>query len=358
VITQETQIQSKILESFLDKSPKEVFKVWHFVYNKGYDYNTEDGLKKYKAFKKNLMEIKAVNNNSENTWKAGLNEYSDLSFEDFSKFIGLAPLDVEKIRVDVEKLNKSKGFRLDDYNDDNEVSTSLSVNARVKVGTPSLQATTYDYRAYSLPPRAQGSCSSCWAFATMGQIENSYWSKYGSTAGAVNQYLSVQQLVDCDLTSKGCQYGYPSEAMNYLLTNPAMPDSNYTYTAVTGTCRYNSSNTVKARVTGMRYGGTYYYPWYPVYVLGLLANGPVVALVGANSNWTYYKSGIFSSACASGVNHSVLVVGYGLDSVSGKYYYIVRNSWGTTWGESGYIRILDDGVACSIPKYGYQAIIA
>jgi C1A family cysteine protease len=343
-----SNVQSQILDKFLEGNPKELFKVWHFIYNKGYDYNTEEGLKKYKSFKKNLMEIRATNSDPSNSWKAGLSEHSDFTFEEFSEFFGIKQIDVQQIKADVDKVNKIKGFTLDDYNDDNETFSSPSVQA----------PTLYDYRSNSLAVRNQGSCNSCWAFATMGQLENAYWAKYKSTAGAVNQYLSVQQLVDCNTTSSGCSFGYPSEAINYLQTYNPMTDASYTYSAVKSTCKYSSTNISKVKVTGIKYGGSYYYSWYPVSTLALLANGPVVVLVGVNSSFTYYKSGIFSSACSSGVNHSVLLIGYGYDSVTAVYYYIVRNSWGSTWGESGYIRIKDDGVACSIPIYAFQGVIA
>jgi len=294
------------------------------------------------------MEIRAVNSNPKSTYSAGLNEYSDLSFDEFSNHFNLKPIDVEKIKVDIDRLNHSKGFRLDDYNDDDNDASAI------KSSTPTL----YDYRSYSLGIRSQGSCSSCWAFATMAQLENTYWLKHSATAGAVNQYLSVQQLVDCDTTSSGCNYGYPSMAMSYLQTSYAMPDSSYTYSGASGSCKFNSAKTTPVRVTGVKYGGTYYYPWYPVYVTGLLANGPVVVLVGVNNAFNIYAGGIFSAACASGVNHSVVVVGYGYNTTSKQYYYIVRNSWGTSWGISGYMYVLDDGIACSIPMYGYQASIS
>jgi C1A family cysteine protease len=343
-----TSVHTQILGKFLNGNPKELFKVWHFIFNKEYDYNTEEGLSKYKTFKENLKEIKAINSNPSNTWKAGLNEHSDKSFEEFSNYYNIKPIDVAQIKTSVDILNKNKGFRLDDYNEDDDESTMKNVKA----------GTLYDYRSNSLPIRNQLSCGSCWAFATMAQLENSYWAKYKSTAGAVNQYLSVQQLVDCDTTSYGCRAGFPNEAMMYLQKSYPMPDSKYTYTATAGTCKFNSASTTGVRVSGVRYGGTYYYPWYNSYVKDLLANGPVVVLIGVNSAFNLYSSGIFNSPCASGVNHSVLVVGYGYDSTTGVYYYIVRNSWGSTWGEVGYIRIKDDGVACSIPIYGYQGIVA
>jgi len=297
--------------------------------------------------KKNLMEIRANNSDPKSTSTAGLNEYSDLTFEEFSQYFNIKPIDVKKIKVGIDRQNQRNGFRLDDYNDDYDTNT-------IKASTPTL----YDYRSYFLGIRNQGSCSSCWAFATMAQLESTYWMKHSTTAGAVNQYLSVQQLVDCDTTSDGCNYGYPSEAMTYLQSDYAMPDSSYTYTGVTGTCKYSSAKTTPVRVTGVRYGGTYYYQWYPIYVTGLLANGPVVVLVGANAAFQNYAGGIFSAACANGVNHSIVVVGYGYNSSTNQYYYIVRNSWGTSWGISGYMYVLDDGIACSIPMYGYQASIS
>jgi C1A family cysteine protease len=342
-------VTNTILNKFMDKSLKELFKVWHLVFNKEYDYNTEEGLKKYKTFKANLKKIKEVNA-SKQSYQLGLNQYSDLTFQEFANLYGLKEIKVDElneIKSTIEEFNNAKRFDLDSFKDDDEDDNSTNK----KVGV-----TSYDWRPYSLAIRDQGKiCGSCWAFSTMAQIENSYWMKYGKTTGAVNQYLSPQQLVDCNTTNYGCGGGWPSYAMKYLQTSYPIPDSKYPYTAVNGSCKYNVANSVPIKITGIRYGGTYYSSTISTY--SLLANGPAVVLVGVNDTFRQYTSGIFSGTCLNYINHAVALVGYGYDTTTGKNYYIIRNSWGVTFGEKGYMRILDDGVACFLPMYSYQAII-
>ena len=201
-----------------------------------------------------------------------------------------------------------------------------------------------------MPARDQGRCGSCWSFATMGQLEGMYRKNNG--AGALNSYLSVQQLVDCDKVSQVCRGGYMPISMKYLMQSPPMFDKDYPYTASEGTCRL-SGNTSRVRVTKVTYTGSYWYKYPPT--LSVLPNGPLGILVGANRDFFNYSSGIFTADCLSGVNHAVILVGFGYDSSSGYSYYIVRNSWGPSWGENGDIRIAQKGFSCWIDKYGYQA---
>jgi len=318
-----------------------------------------------------LKTIREVNSSGQ-SYQLGLNEHSDLSFEEFSIYYNLKVINVDDIKSSIVGSNKAKKFDLDNFKDDDEdtntVKQAVTTNKAKKfdldnfkdddedTNTVKQAVTTYDWRSNSLAIRNQGTCGSCWAFSTMAQIENSYWMKHSKTSGAVNQYLSTQQLVDCNTTNYGCEGGWPSYAMQYLETSYAMPDSKYLYTGVGGTCKYSSANTTPVRITSIIFAGTYYSTTISTY--DLLATGPAVVLVGVNSLFQNYISGIFSGPCLDALNHAVALVGYGLDTTSKSYYYIIRNSWGASWGESGYMRIKDDGVACFIPLYSYQAVLA
>jgi len=244
---------------------------------------------------------------------------------------------------EIKQFNAEKKFSLDDYNDDDEPSN----------GTKSTSA--IDWRSIMNPVRNQGSCGSCWAFSTSGMVESIWWQKYQTSAGAANEWISTQQLVDCDKSDKGCNGGWFNSAINYLKASPPMRDTDYPYVAkATGTCSYSASKAKNIKITGFKTGTT------DATTLALLQNGPVAIAIGVSSSFQSYKSGIFNGkTCLTAPNHGVVLVGYGTDSSSNTSYWIVRNSWGATWGEAGYIRVTSGtGVDCLIPNYGYQVTLS
>lgn len=172
----------------------------------------------------------------------------------------------------------------------------------------------------------QGSCGSCWAFAAIGALEGRFAMRYNRI-----QTLSEQQLVDCSTTSYGCQGGWPSRGLQYIRGVGSMSQSSYPYTGRDGTCRYNSASVV-ARVSSV---STF------TDIRTALASGPVAVSVQAESGgFMYYGGGIFNGVCGQ-ADHAVVAVGWG--SASGVDFWIIRNSWGSTWGEQGYIRVRING---------------
>jgi len=183
------------------------------------------------------------------------------------------------------------------------------------------------------PVKNQGSCGSCWAFSTTGSVEGAYKIKHGSLLS-----FSEQQLVDCSFGSPygnlGCNGGLMDGAFQYLEKNALDLESEYPYTGVRGTCT-SSKHTGKTTLSGY----TDVKVNDPNSLKAAVAVGPVsVAIEADKAAFQLYKNGIITgSACGTNLDHGVLVVGYGKEGNT--EYFKIKNSWGPTWGESGYVRV-------------------
>ena len=199
----------------------------------------------------------------------------------------------------------------------------------------------------------QGQCGSCWAFSATSALESAWFLAHGTLYD-----LSEQQLVDCASTTgnHGCNGGWMDYAFEYVQQFGGQDlTSDYPYTARGAQCKASKAG-VKANVQG----------WTDVpandcdQLIKALNIQPVSVAIAANAIMSY-TSGIFvNSRCGTGLNHGVIAVGYG--SEVGQNYYIVRNSWGATWGEQGYIRMSKDVTAaegiCGICMVGTFPIAA
>jgi C1A family cysteine protease len=178
----------------------------------------------------------------------------------------------------------------------------------------------------------QGQCGSCWAFSTTGVLE-------GANQIATGQLVSLseQQLVDCDGSNSGCDGGWPHSALDYFSSNGACTESSYTYHAVAGTCAKNSCN------LGLAVGAVTGYKNVPQTDSGLASavmNHPVSITIDASGDFQSYSSGVLTGTCAGSIDHAVLVVGYG--TMNGLAYWRIKNSWGTGWGDAGYVNLQRD----------------
>lgn len=188
------------------------------------------------------------------------------------------------------------------------------------------------------PVKDQGYCGSCWAFSATEQIESDSIRTLGQSTSSL---LSPEQITQCDQTSYGCDGGWTERAYTYVKNAGGLEtNADYPYTSssgVTGTCHSEASK-YKITVTGYTtISGETNMANY------VLSTGPLSVCLDAN-NWNSYKSGIMTQ-CGKQVDHCVQAVG--VDTGSNGYWK-VRNSWGTSWGESGYIRLAYGQNTCDI----------
>jgi C1A family cysteine protease len=326
-----------ILDKYMERPSKELFKVWHLVFQKSYDINTLDAINKYKTFKANVAEIKAHNARQE-SYIRGLNEHSDLTFEEFKAYYNIRSMNGEEIHTEIKKFNNEMKFNLDDYNEE-EIESSSSSYTNVKLAT-------VDWNSKLTPVKNQGSCGSCWAFGTILMLESNWLIKNNGT----NDVLAPQQLVDCDTGNGGCNGGWYVNAINYFKGKKAALESAYPYKGRKGTCINNGVTGKDLKVTGYKSGNNL------AATYALLVKGPVAVAVGVSSSFSSYRSGIYQgSGCAAGINHAVVAIGYSV--LNNVEYWLLRNSWGASWGDKGTIKINSAGNDCSVSKYGYQAVL-
>lgn len=183
----------------------------------------------------------------------------------------------------------------------------------------------------------QASCGSCWSFSATGALEGQHFRKTGALVS-----LSEQNLVDCSSSygNAGCNGGVIDYAFQYIKDNGGIDtEASYPYNAVDAACRFNKAN------IGATDKGFVDIPHGDENALkiALATIGPIaVAIDASHQTFHQYSSGIYYEpkcrASARHLDHAVLAVGYGTDE-NGDDYYIVKNSWGTTWGDGGYIKM-------------------
>uniref|UniRef100_A0A8C6WNM7 Uncharacterized protein n=1 Tax=Neogobius melanostomus TaxID=47308 RepID=A0A8C6WNM7_9GOBI len=193
-------------------------------------------------------------------------------------------------------------------------------------------------------------CNSCWAFSAAGALEG-LWAK---TKGKLVD-LSPQNLMDCSKKygSYGCRPGFMHHAFQYVIDNDGIAsEASYPYEGKNGICRYNSNSRAATCSS---------YKRLPEDELSLKQ---AVATIGPISVGIYadtikhYSSGVYNEAnCGNGINHAVLVVGYGTDQDTGLDYWLIKNTWGTGWGENGYIRLArNKNKMCGISSYAVYPV--
>jgi xylem cysteine proteinase len=259
-------------------------------YNKAYDSVTET-FDRFAVFKMNLNKINEINA-ANLTWWAGINEFSDLTEEEF--------------------LATHTGHFQSEHEDREELPSSGN------------EANDIDWRDKGAVTavKNQGSCGSCWAFSATAAVEG-FWFLQGNQL----VQLADQQVLDCCKDScAGCNGGQESNAIGWVGKNGGLCNQkDYPYTARAGACKTSCTKVGKCSGVKRVYG--------EAALITALNNLPIAVAVNAGGGWQSYKGGVFTGPCSQQLNHAVLAVGYNGQAI------IIKNSWGASWGDKGYIQL-------------------
>jgi len=263
-------------------------------------------------FEANVAMIRAHNLEADlgvHTYTLGMNKFGDLTHEEF-----------------VKQMNGFKMSAIDETRDADRHIFMTPSNVVIPA------AVDWRTKGYVTPVKDQGQCGSCWAFSATGSLEGQTFAKTKKLPS-----LSEQNLVDCSGSygNMGCGGGLMDYAFQYIKGNKGIDtEMSYPYEAKNNVCRFKAAN-VGATDTGF----VDIKAKNETDLQNAIATvGPIsVAIDASHSSFQFYAKGVYNEPMCSPVqlDHGVLAVGY--DTDAGQAYYIVKNSWGMSWGNQGYI---------------------
>jgi C1A family cysteine protease len=333
VVTSDTKTQ---FESFMTKFGK--------TYT-GDEYNL-----RLKYFSQNMLRLQRQQADANVTWEVGVTKFFDMSRDEWNQYLG--------------------GGRK--YSAANMAISCLAKGVTAPAIDRSAAPTSVDWTKHTPavvePIKDQGQCGSCWAFSTISVIESAW-----AIAGNPLTSFSEQEIVDCstgcsneppygNVCNQGCNGGWPWNAFVDVVSWGGVElESKYVYTAQTGTCKRTANGPATAPISN--YTCLSHTQGAPAdeddMAAFLAANGPISIAMDAGILETYTGGIIKPTAgeCSQvQLDHAIVIVGY--DFTGPTPYWIVRNSWGTSWGEKGYFRIVKGTNACGLATAVSHPIIA
>jgi cathepsin L len=221
--------------------------------------------------------------------------------------------------------------------DQSESPPSLGVH--VHDGSELAASVDWTTKGAVTPVKDQGQCGGCWSFAATGGLEGSWEIASGSLVS-----LSEQQFLDCDTTDSGCNGGLEYQGWTFFKNKNEgiCTEQSYPYKAKDGSCKY-SSCTLGIPAGGI--SGVTHVSKSSSALQSALNQQPVsIGIQADQQSFQFYSGGILTAACGTQLDHSVLAVGYDTSSS----YWLVKNSWGASWGANGYIKLTMQGDQCGI----------
>ncbi|XP_057947928.1 senescence-specific cysteine protease SAG39 [Malania oleifera] len=280
--------------------------------------DAEEEERRFGVFKQNVELIEAFNKEEKRGYKLGVNEFADQSNEEFRA--------------------THNGYRRAGV-PSGGVGSSPATSFRYANVTAVPESMDWRKKGAVTPIKNQGQCGCCWAFSAVAAMEGITQLKTGKLTS-----LSEQELVDCDVNGGdyGCEGGLMDNAFQFIQQNHGLTtESAYPYEGSDGTCNTKKAASSIAKISG--------YEDVPsnseAALLKAVASHPVsVAIDGGGYEFQFYTSGVFTEDCGTDLDHAVTAIGYGT-AADGSKYWLVKNSWGTKWGENGYMRLQRDVTA-------------
>jgi len=303
--------------SLFNGNIKKTFEDFVQKYGKRYT-SAQEKLSRFAIFVDNLADAERRNKENDGA-RFGVTQFSDLSFEEYDRLNGF--------RITPEAAREFSERRARQGNDR-------------KVHTARTLPTAFDWvsKGAVTEVKDQKVCGSCWAFGTVASIEGNNFVQNKELIS-----LSEQELVSCDNVDHGCHGGLPENAYQWMLNNKQglETEGDYSYHAKDEQCAVDQS---KERV--------FLENWQAIstdedeIAAALMQYGPLAVGIHAGPPLQSYTGGIFQGSCAGRPNHAVTIVGFGEED--GVKFWNVKNSWGKSFGENGYFRILRGAGQCGI----------
>ncbi|KAH7300707.1 hypothetical protein KP509_24G075500 [Ceratopteris richardii] len=299
-----------------------LFDSWNLKHGKHYTASQRlEKHKRFQIFRQNLMRIEAHNSKEGSTFKLGLTRFADLTREEFMR-------------------SRRLGLKLPAHNL-GSLRRTLHLHPKSASSVPAVSdSVDWRVRGAVTEVKDQGMCGSCWAFSASGAIE-------GANALATGSLVSVseEELVTCSSAS-GCDGGLMDDAFEWVINNGGIAtEEAYPYRSYggsSGACNIEVEENYKTVTID---GFADVAPYSEQALMEAVSKQPVsVAIEASAMDLQLYAEGVYNGTCSSDpydINHGVLVVGYG--SEKGVDYWIVKNSWGLSWGEGGYVRMIRNG---------------
>ncbi|KAI4484507.1 hypothetical protein M0804_007073 [Polistes exclamans] len=319
----------KMLAQAESMKHERLFEEFTVNFNKNY-LSEQEKTNRFEVFKTNLRIIERLRRYEQGTGEYGVTMFADLTSEEFKKqYLGLRP----------------------DLRLENHIPMPQAKIPNIELPIE------YDWRHYNAvtPVKNQGQCGSCWAFSVTGNVEGQYAIKHGKLLS-----LSEQELVDCDELDDACNGGLPDNAYRAIENLGGLElEMDYPYKGIDEKCYFNKNKAKVEIVSAVNITSneTQMAQW-------LVENGPISIGINANA-MQFYIGGIshpYKFLCNPyNLDHGVLIVGYGIR----KYplfkkelpYWVIKNSWGLRWGESGYYRVYRGDGTCGVNQMATSAVV-
>ncbi|GAB2287747.1 hypothetical protein Dimus_022108 [Dionaea muscipula] len=284
---------------------------WMAEYGRAYSDDAEKEAR-FKIFSENVEKIEAYNK-MDLGFILGINAFADLTNDEF------------------RASHNGYNYKRQNFSPSNVKSTSSSFRYENVTDVPA--EVNWVTNGAVTPIKNQGSCGCCWAFAAVAATEGLTQIKTGKLIS-----LSEQEVVDCDIlhSDMGCNGGTPDGAYSYMIRNGGLTtEENYPFTGVQWICNTKKASQIAAKISSYED----VLANNEAAMLQAVAVQPISVAVDAGGFFfQFYFGGVFRGFCGTSLDHAVTVVGYGTAS-DGTKYWLIKNSWGSSWGEAGYMRL-------------------